>query len=97
MSNKFFVGRCEIDLLVENCRSLKDKRRIVKSLKDRIRRTFNVSVCEFGDQSLWQRCQLGVSLCGNERSLIESTVMNMLSFIERTRGVSLLHHVTDVQ
>lgn len=97
MSNNFFIGRCEIDLLVENCRSLKDKRRIIKSLKDRLRRTFNVSVCEYGDQSLWQRCQLGLSVCSNERTLIEATVMKMISFIERTHGIELLHYVTDVQ
>ena len=90
MANKFFVGRCELDLHVENCHSLKEKRRVVKSLKDKLRNNYNVAVCEFGDLSLWQRAQLGIVLCGNDKSVVDSKMKTVIDFFDRNHSVSLL-------
>jgi len=90
VANKFFVGRCELDLHVENCHSLKEKRRVVKSLKDKLRNNYNVAVCEFGDLSLWQRAQLGIVLCGNDKSVVDSKMKTVIDFFDRNHSVSLL-------
>lgn len=90
MANKFFVGRCELDLHVENCHSLKEKRRVVKSLKDKLRNNYNVAVCEFGDLSLWQRAQLGIVLCSNDKSVVDSRMKTVIDFCDRNHSVSLL-------
>jgi len=49
------VGVLTLELRLENSHSLKDKRHVVKGLKDRLRRKFNVSVAEIDYQDLWQR------------------------------------------
>lgn len=90
MANKFFVGRCELDLHIENCHSLKEKRRVVKSLKDKLRNNYNIAVCEFGDLSLWQRVQLGIVLCGNDKSVVDSKMKTVIDFFDRNHSVSLL-------
>jgi len=79
-----------LDLHVENCHSLKEKRRVVKSLKDKLRNNYNVAVCEFGDLSLWQRAQLGIVLCGNDKSVVDSKMKTVIDFFDRNHSVSLL-------
>ena len=54
------VMGCNLDLHLWECSSLKDKRRILKSLKDRIRNNFNVAVAEVDPTDLWQSASLGV-------------------------------------
>jgi len=53
------VGLLSIELHLAGARSLKDKRMVLRSLKDRLRR-FNVAVAELDHQDLWQRASLGV-------------------------------------
>ncbi len=52
------VGVLTLELRLENSFSLKDKRQVVRSLKDRLRRKFNVAVAEIDYQDLWQRAAL---------------------------------------
>jgi uncharacterized protein YlxP (DUF503 family) len=49
------IGVLTLEIRVEDSHSLKDKRHVVKSLKDRLRHKFNVSVAEIDYQDLWQR------------------------------------------
>lgn len=49
------VGVLTLELRLEDAHSLKDKRQVVKSLKDRLRHKFNVAVAEIDGQDLWQR------------------------------------------
>ncbi|UCG92430.1 MAG: DUF503 domain-containing protein [candidate division WOR-3 bacterium] len=92
MADRFFIGRCEFDLHIENCRSLKDKRRVVSSLKEKLRNRYNVSVCEYGDLSLWQRTQLGVVMCGNDQTDLDSRMKALLSYLNKIHSVSLLDY-----
>jgi uncharacterized protein YlxP (DUF503 family) len=54
------VGILQFDLLIDGAESLKDKRRVVKSLKDRLHREHMVSVAEVGDQEIWNRASMGL-------------------------------------
>ncbi len=97
MSNKLFVGRCELDLYIENCHSLKEKRRIVKSIKERLWNQYNIAICEYGDLSLWQRVQLAVITCSNSKAIVDSTIMKVRDFLDRAHAVSLLNFKCDIQ
>lgn len=57
-----FVGVVRIDLHIPAARSLKDKRQVIRSLKDRIRERVHASVAEVEHQELWQRAALGVAV-----------------------------------
>ena len=91
MPSKFYVGQCTFDLHIANSRSLKEKRRVIKSIKEKIRNRYNVAVCEFGDLSLWQRAQLSIITCGNDRAKVDSTIRMVINFIERVHSVALLN------
>jgi uncharacterized protein YlxP (DUF503 family) len=91
MTDRLFVGRCHMDLHIANCKSLKDKRRIVASLKEKMKNRYNVAVCEFGDLSLWQRAQLGIVTCGNDKQHVDSSLRAVLDYVQNFRAVSLLN------
>jgi hypothetical protein len=61
-------------LVIPGCQSLKEKRMVVRSLKDRIRHRFNVSVAETGHQDVWTRAELSVAVVSQERAFAETVL-----------------------
>ena len=76
------VGICEIILHLPENHSLKGKRQVLRSIKDQVRRRFNVSVAETEDQDLWQRAVLGIACVGNAHQIVNQTLDYVLNFIE---------------
>ncbi len=76
------VGTLKIELHLHDNRSLKGKRKVVRSMVDRVRHKFNVAVAEVGSNDLWQKIELGVSAVGNDRRHIDASLNNILSFLE---------------
>jgi len=66
------VGVVTWDLHLSGCASLKDKRRVVKSLKDRLHQRFNVSVAETASHDLWQRSALACAVVAGDRHQAET-------------------------
>jgi uncharacterized protein len=62
------------ELVLAGCHSLKDKRRIVKSLKDRLHHQFNVSAAEVDHQDAWQRAALGCAVVTTDRRHAEEVL-----------------------
>ena len=77
------VGLLEIDLHIPYAQSLKDKRMAVRSVKDRLRKRFNVSVAEVNHQELWQRAGLGVVSVGPDATYLEQQLTLALQDVER--------------
>ena len=61
------VGLSTWELHLVGCQSLKDKRQVLKSLKDRLHQRFNVSAAETDHQDLWQRAELTVCVVSTDR------------------------------
>jgi hypothetical protein len=76
------IGVCRLDLLMRENGSLKEKRRIVKQIIDRVKHRFNVSIAEVGNNDLWQSAQLGLCLVSNDRRFTNSSLDTILDFIE---------------
>ena len=80
------------DLHLPGCRSLKEKRMIVKSLKSRIRNEFEVSAAEVGAQDLLQRCELGVAAVGPDQVPLDALLQNVLTFVEENLDGQVLDY-----
>ncbi|MCP9450112.1 MAG: DUF503 domain-containing protein [Nitrospira sp.] len=76
------VGLCTVELFLAESRSLKDKRQVLHSLKDRLRGTFNVSVAEVDGQDLWQKAVLAVACVSNESGHVNSVLEQALNVIK---------------
>jgi uncharacterized protein YlxP (DUF503 family) len=78
------------DLHLEGCRSLKDKRSILQSLKAELRRRLNLSVAEVEHQDLWQRAGLACAVVGSERRVVEEILRDADGMIEAADGVRIM-------
>lgn len=79
------IGTLEVDIRLFSPNSLKEKRRIIKSLISRIRSKFNVSIAEVGDHSLWQRARLGIVLLSPNTSYSNRILDKILDCMEKEK------------
>jgi hypothetical protein len=66
-----------IELRIEHAQSLKDKRQVVRSLKDKLRNHFNVSVAELDQTDLWQRATVGVVSISSSRDYLAQLMQSV--------------------
>ena len=76
------VGLGIVTLRLHECRSLKEKRSVVKSVIGHVRNQFNASVAEIDDNDIYQRAQIGVALVGNDRAVINSKIDKIFNMVE---------------
>jgi uncharacterized protein len=84
------IGYAVFDLHLPGCRGLKEKRMIVRSLKARIRREFEISAAEVADQDLLQRARLGVAVVGGEQPPLDALLQHVLAFVEENLDGNIL-------
>jgi uncharacterized protein len=84
------IAACRFTALAPESGSLKAKRKVLRSLKDRIKNRFNVSVAEVGAQNLWQRLELGLVAVGNDEKVLNSKMDKLLNYIESTDLVDIV-------
>lgn len=90
------IGSLRVRLLLRQARTLKDKRQVVQSIKDRLRDAFNVSVSEVDDQDQRQLCTLGIALVGNEVYAVRTTLEKILEGLRRHPIAELTEHKLEV-
>jgi len=81
------VGVCQVQLFLPGNHSLKGKRRVLKSLIQRLKNKFNLSVAETGFQDNWQQAVLAFSVISSDHALVNRALDKILDFIESTRMV----------
>lgn len=62
----------------------------------RVRGSFNASVAEVGQNDLWQSAVIGIAVAGNDRGFVNSTLDNIIDFIERLRTVDIVSHEIEI-
>ncbi len=72
-----FVGALRLELYLPQCRSLKEKRQVLKSIIDRTRSRFNVAVAEVDKHDLWQLSSLGVTCVSNSEYAARETLLRV--------------------
>ncbi len=76
------VGTLKLSLYIHDNHSLKEKRKVVKSIVAKVQKRFNVSIAEVGFNDKWQMIELGISAVGNDRRFVNSVLDNILSYID---------------
>ncbi len=83
---------CMMQIYLPESGSLKNKRQVLKSLKERIRNKFNVSVAEVDHNQLWQRSTLGVATVSTAVQHANEVLSKAVNFVERDGRVQLLEY-----
>ena len=90
------VGLLTLELHIPDAQSLKDKRQVVRSLKDRLRRHFNVAVAEMEYQEVWSRSIIGVVTLSTAEQHVEESLQLVLEDASRQLGRMLVNHVVQM-
>jgi uncharacterized protein YlxP (DUF503 family) len=83
------IGVLQLEIGVGDAMSLKDKRRVVKSLKDRIAHAHNVSIAEVGALDEHRRAILGLAMVGNDARYVEGALSKLVDLVRATPQVDL--------
>lgn len=89
------VGTLECSVTIRQARSLKDKRSAIKSLKDRLRNRFNISIAEIDAHDRRQLAVLGVAVVTTERRHAESVLSQVVDFVRAFGRVELCDYTID--
>ena len=84
------VGLCTVELFIPGSQSLKDKRQVLLSLKDRLREQFNLSVAEVDGQDLWQKTVLGLACVAYEGRYVNQVCDQALNLIRNVPAVEII-------
>jgi uncharacterized protein YlxP (DUF503 family) len=76
------IAALKLTLVIPENDSLKGKRRVVKSLIEKVRHKFDAAIAEVGDNDLWQKAKIGVALVGNDRQLLEARLQQIMKYME---------------
>jgi uncharacterized protein YlxP (DUF503 family) len=79
------IGVCVLELSISESSSLKDKRKIVKSVLARLRNEFNVSVAEVGAQDQRQWAVIGVACVSSDRDYAQGLLSRVVNWVEDSR------------
>ena len=85
------VGTLRMRPLLRGAHSLKDKRRVIRNLKDRISNKFNIAVAEVDHQDVWQTAEIGVVTVGTDTRFVQSVLTNVIKAAATFRDVELLN------
>jgi uncharacterized protein len=89
------VGLLTLELHLPEAHSLKDKRQVLRSLKDRLRGHFNVAVAELDFQDIWNRSVVGVVTLSNAEQHVEESLQQVLREADKILGPLLVSHDVD--
>jgi uncharacterized protein YlxP (DUF503 family) len=90
------VGLLTLEIHIPDARSLKDKRQVLRSLKERLRARFNVAVAELDHQDTWQRSQVGIVSLSNDETHLEQSLQTVFDEAERLLGRELVSHELEI-
>jgi uncharacterized protein len=91
-----FVGALKLDVRILESRSLKDKRVVIRRIKDRTRDRLGLIVSEVGAQELWQRAEVGLAAVSGERRKVMMILDDAARCIAATEGLEILHQWREI-
>ncbi len=93
------VGVCRLTLSIAGSYSLKDKRRVVKSLVERVRHRYNVAVAEVDEHEIWNAAVVGVCAVSTGSAHVREILDHIVAFVENGHGhadAELVNHTIEI-
>ncbi|MFR4555311.1 MAG: DUF503 domain-containing protein [Peptoniphilus sp.] len=75
------IGICTCEIFIFNANSLKSKRSVVKSIIEKSKNRFNISIAEVGENDKWQKSIIAFSTISNNQKIVEETIEKVINFL----------------
>ena len=86
------IGVLRLDLYIPSAQSLKDKRMVLRSFKDKVRTKYNVSIAQLDTDDKWQTATFAVAMIGNDNRYVNGCLQDIANFIESCHGFEISDH-----
>lgn len=90
------IGILQFDLVIDGAQSLKDKRRVVRSIKDRLHRDHMVSVAEVDYLEVWNKAGLGLVACSRDAAYLQGVLEAIVKKLDTHPDARLDHYALDI-
>ncbi len=90
------VGAIRVEIEINGSLSLKDKRAVLRSVKDRLKRAFNVSISEVDEQDSWQRAVLGIVSVSGDKKHLDGLINRVRDFLYREANINVLKYQMEI-
>lgn len=84
------VGLLLLDCYISESQSLKDKRHVLSSVTERLKRQFNIAVCEVEYQDQWQRAQLAIVMVNTDWRMLQSNLAKITEYLDREHRLEIV-------
>ena len=84
------IGSLHVSFMIFEAQSLKEKRRVMRSVKDKLLSHFNVSVAEVGSNDKWQIGELGIVTVSNQSQVVQKVLQSVEDFLETTPSIRVI-------
>lgn len=85
------VGILKVNLYINDVFSLKEKRQVIKSIIERTRVKFKISIAEISQNDLWNNSVIGTSVVSNDKDIVENLMKSIIDFIEYDGRVEIVN------
>ena len=84
------IGICTCEIFIFNANSLKSKRSVVKSIIEKSKNRFNISIAEVGENDKWQKSIIAFSTISNNQKIVEETIEKVINFFDSYSEVEII-------
>ncbi|MFR3064399.1 DUF503 domain-containing protein [Peptoniphilus sp.] len=84
------IGICTCEIFIFNANSLKSKRSIVKSIIEKSKNRFNISIAEVGENDKWQKSIIAFSTISNDQKIVEETIEKVINFFDSYSEIEII-------
>ena len=85
------IGICTCEIFIFNANSLKSKRSIVKSIIEKSKNRFNISIAEVGENDKWQKSIIAFSTISNDQKIVEETIEKVINFFDSYSEIEIIN------
>lgn len=85
------IGICTCEIYIFNANSLKSKRSVVKSIIEKSKNRFNISIAEVGENNKWQKSIIAFSTISNDQRLVEETIEKVINFFDSYSEIEIIN------
>lgn len=90
------IALMQVELLIPDSHSLKNKRMVLRSIKAKIRNKFNVSIAEIDGHDLWNNTLLAIVLVGTDKKYVDQVLEEVIKYIEQFHQIELVDYMIEI-